>query len=368
MNSLRLMAVGDIWLHTGSDRPPFEYIAEALNDHDVLFGNLETTLSEEGIRAKKHHVLRSPPEKASFLKEAGFDILSVANNHSIDMGAQGFCNTVNALVHNGMHFVGGRTPKYPSKHVIIEENGIKLGFLGYTAGRFTVPEEVSVHKMGEEEIIDDIRSLRDLCDHIVVSLHWGAECAFYPSPQQIDTAHRLIDAGATIILGHHPHTIQAIEEYRDGLIAYSLGLFQWDPYWPHGVSNESFILSIDVAKEGVRGYNVTPIFVDDDYVPYPAEGLKKEGILELIRQVSRPVAEGKVTNRFWFEETAETYLRMNLESYSLRIRQHGIRPLMECCVWLITPFCMRCYAGLIRRRMKRRSQKAELSTSGSEEV
>ncbi|CVK34386.1 CapA family protein [Methanoculleus bourgensis] len=85
MGRLRLMAAGDIWLQTGGGRHPFGEVGHILRDKDLLFGNLETTLSKTGERARKHHVLSSPPDTARYLVDAGFDILSVANNHSTDL-------------------------------------------------------------------------------------------------------------------------------------------------------------------------------------------------------------------------------------------------------------------------------------------
>ncbi|CVK34385.1 Capsule biosynthesis protein capA (fragment) [Methanoculleus bourgensis] len=177
--------------------------------------------------------------------------------------------------------------------------------------------------------------------------------ACYPSPRQIGLAHRLIDAGATLILGHHPHTMQAVERYRGGLIAYSLGMFQFDPHWPHNLSPVGFILSVDLQKGGVIGeFEVIPIIVDDDFVPRPGEGTEGENIRAFITGISRPVAEGGITWARWFEEIAPAYMKMNLESYRYRICRDGPLPLLEMGVWLCTPFCLKCYTGLIRRSLR----------------
>jgi hypothetical protein len=356
MGSLKLNAVGDIWLRTGHNRHPFAQVDTLLHECDILFGNLETTLSDEGEPAKKHHVISVPPERAAYLKEAGFDILSVANNHTLDRGAEGFTRTLHTLDENGIAHAGGSAPGYPDSHAILERHGITVGFLAYTIGRGLSLPGASVNRLVEGQVLSDIRSLADTCDHVAVSMHWGSECVYYPSPGQIRLAHRCIDAGASLVLGHHPHTMQAIERYHGGLIAYSLGLFQWDPYWPHGISNESFILSVQLEPDSVGNYTLTPIVVDDDYVPDVAIGRQREKILAFVDDVSRPVINGEVTGRRWFEEASETYLRMNWESYRERIRRHGIVPLAECGVWLVTPFCLRCYAGLIRKRLRLKLQ------------
>jgi hypothetical protein len=352
MNTVRLIAAGDVWLQTKRDRRPFDLVRGILADKDILFANLETTLSTEGERAEKHHVIFTPPGQASYLKETGFDVVSVANNHTLDMGPTGFANTLEALAATGIAFAGGSTVRHPSADAVIERSGMRIGFLAYTIGRFALPPGTVVNKLVEEKIVADIRALKKSCDHVAVSLHWGVELVFYPSPEQVRLAHRLIDAGATLILGHHPHTIQAVERYRGGLIAYSLGMLQFDPNWPHGISHDSFVLSIDIGRNGVDGYRAIPIMVDDDFVPSPAEPADAQRILRFVSDVSAPVNEGRISNRWWFEQIAEPYMKMNLESYRLRIRQHGVLPLLECGAWLATPFCMRCYAGLIRKKLR----------------
>ncbi|MCK9277420.1 MAG: CapA family protein [Methanoculleus sp.] len=347
------MAVGDIWLQTGSNRHPFEEVRHLLEHKDLLFGNLETALSETGERARKHHVIASPPEAARYLADAGFDLLSVANNHSVDLGAEGLTNTLRTLESRGILPIGAAASPNRQEPIILEKNGIVIGFSGYTTGRTVFSGGASVNRLVEEDIIADIASLAGRCDHIAVSLHWGIEMAYYPSPGQIDLAHRLIDAGATLVLGHHSHTMQAIERYRGGLIAYSLGMFQFDPNWPHNLSQEAFILSVDLQEDGVVGeHEVIPLIVDDDFVPRPAGEPRSEEIWAFIAGISRPVAGGGMTWAEWFEEIAPVYMTMNLESYRYRIRRSGLLPLLEMGVWLCTPFCLKCYAGLARRSLR----------------
>ncbi len=353
MQSLKLMAAGDIWLQTMNGQHPFEKVLHALRDKDLLFGNLETTLSERGERAEKHHVISAPPRAAQYLLDAGFDVVSVANNHSADLGVEGFSDTLAALETRGILPLGGSMVQDRQEPVIVERKGISVGFAGYTTGRFSSAHGFTVNRLIEEDILADIAFLTGRCDHIVISLHWGTEMAYYPSPRQIRLAHRLIDAGATLILGHHPHTMQAIERYRGGLIAYSLGMFQFDPHWPHNLSREAFILSVDLWGGGVIGeHEITPLIVDDDYVPHLVEGSRGEVIRAFVDEISRPVSGGRITWARWFEEIAPAYMKMNLESYRYRIRRGGPLPFLEMGVWLCTPFCLGCYVGLARRALR----------------
>jgi poly-gamma-glutamate synthesis protein (capsule biosynthesis protein) len=353
MQKLRLIAAGDIWLKAANNQYPFEEVRHILREKDLLFGNLETTLSETGERAEKHHVISTSPDAARYLVDAGFDVMSVANNHSGDLGAEGFANTLNALESRGILAIGGSATGNRQEPVILERNGISIGFAGYTIGKLALSQDVSVNRLVEEDVFKDIASLAGRCDHIAISLHWGAEMAYYPSPQQIDLAHRLIDAGATLILGHHPHTMQAIERYRGGLIAYSLGMLQFEPRWPHNLSREAVILSVDLQNDGVVGeFGVTPLIVDDNFVPHVAEGVTGENIRDFLAGISREVTEGQITEARWFEEIAPVYMKMNFESYRYRIRHNGPLPLLEMGVWFFTPFCLKCFAGLIRRSLR----------------
>lgn len=352
-NRVRLIAAGDIWLRTEGGRHPFREVQHVLDEKDILFGNLETTLSDTGDPAEKHHVISESPEAARHLVDAGFDVLSVANNHSGDLGIEGFRNTLNALESRDILPIGGSATENRQEPVIIERNGLLIGFAGYTIGKLALSNEVSVNRLVEEDIFKDIASLKGRCDHIALSLHWGAEMAYYPSPAQIDLAHRLIDAGATLILGHHPHTMQAIERYHGGLIAYSLGMLQFEPRWPHNLSREAVVLSVDLEKDGVVGeYGVTPLLVDDNFVPHVAEGAEGENIRTFLAGISREVAEGEITEARWFEEIAPVYMRMNFESYRYRIRNNGPLPVLEMMIWFVTPFCLKCYAGLLRRALR----------------
>ena len=352
MTTLRLMAVGDISLQTRNDRHPFEKVKEVFKSKDILFGNLETVLSNKEKKAKKAVLLYSSPKNVKYLKDIDFDVLNVANNHILDLGVEGFRNTLDILNKNDLNFIGANNDKTISNHLILKRNGVKLGFLGYTLGRFKVPEGISINKLKEKKIVADIESIKDKCDFVIVSLHWGTENVFYPSPKQIDLAHNLIDHGATLILGHHPHVVQGMEEYKNGLIAYSLGNFQFDPKVSQSKTNKSVILCMDFSEEGIKSYRIIPIEIDENHQPIRLKGQTKEEVLNFISEISKRVSNGEVTNKWWFEEIAGEYLSGSMNSYVVMIRRYGVMPIVECFIWLLTPFCIRCYAGIIRRRRK----------------
>ncbi len=209
----------------------------------------------------------------------------------------------------GILAIGGSATEGRQEPVTLEKNGISIGFAGYTIGKLAISREVSVNRLVEEDIFRDIASLKGRCDHIAISLHWGTEMAYYPSPEQIDLAHRLIDAGATLILGLHSHTMQAIERYHGGLIAYSLGMFQFEPRWPHNISREAIMLSVDLEKNGDVGeYKAAPLIIDADFVPRPAEGALGMEILDSSTRSRGRSPKGQVTRARWFEEIAPVYM------------------------------------------------------------
>ena len=347
MNAVRLIAVGDISLQTRNNSHPFQNVKRVFESKDILFGNLETVLSAQGKKAEKAVLLYSPPEKVKYLKDVGFDVLNIANNHILDLGIEGFKNTLDTLSENNLTFIGANAGEYVPTYTILEREGIKFGFLGYT-GNYLLYRNIPLNRLKGKRIIADIEVARSKCDLIIVSLHWGTENVFYPSPKQIDLAHNLIDHGATLVLGHHPHIIQGIEKYQNGLIAYSLGNFQFNPEVSQSKTNNSIILSLDFNKDKLVDYNVIPIVIDEDFLPCIVEGQDEDRLLHFISEISQPIRNGGVTNKWWFEQIANEYLSGNLRSYTLRIRRHGIKPLLECALWLITPFCIRCYAGIVR--------------------
>ncbi len=353
MSKVRLLAVGDISLQTRNNKHPFENAKNILKGKDILFGNLETVLSNRGKVAEKAVVLYTSPDKVVWLKDAGFDILSIANNHIMDLGVEGFNETLDVLNQNNLNFIGCSNHKFNQSYAVIEVNNTTIGFLGYYEGGFNTPQNgVLVNGMNEDDIIKDIRNLKSQCDAIIISLHWGIENVFYPSPKQIDFAHKLIDSGATIIMGHHPHVIQGIEKYKEGLIAYSLGNFQFDPSISYSPNNQSFILSIELTKEGLEDYDIIPVKIDDDLVPYVPAEEEQEEIRQFVSEISQHINNGTITWRWWFEQIAGEYLSGNMKSCIIRMKKYGVTHLLQCLIWLVSPFCIRCYCGLIRKRIK----------------
>lgn len=349
MDVVKICAVGDIALQTRNNRPPFRNIGNIFNNSDIIFGNLETVLSSHGALAEKAVVLHSHPEKIEWLKEAGFNIVNIANNHILDLGQEGFNSTLDVLHQNEIEFIGGKNGKHTTAKAIIETKNISIGFLGYFGPTTRSLNDATINGIVEDEIVRDMENLKLQCDCIVVSLHWGAENIFYPSPKQIELAHKLIDRGARIILGHHPHVIQGIEEYNDGLIAYSLGNFQFNPDLSQSPTNQSLILELTLDNTGVIDYRIFPIIIDDEFVPNIPEEEEQEKIRQFVIHISNIITNGKITWGWWFEQVGQEYISGNLKSWIRRIKSYGPKHLLQCVVWLISPFTICCYYGIIRK-------------------
>ncbi|WP_169311885.1 CapA family protein [Gracilinema caldarium] len=244
---LTLAVVGDIMLSRTVDKViqreswqvPFSLVPESIKTADIAFANLECPASFRGkpYPGKPEEVtFRANPASLFGLNYAGFDVVSLANNHTNDYGPFALLDTIASLNQLGIASCGAGTSKHEArKPVILERNGIRLAFLAYAEPIWSVveaedgpPEKAGVAVLREADIIADIQQATKLADGVLVSLHWGEE--FHQVPRESDRAlaRRLIDAGALAILGHHPHVLQGAEWYRQGIILYSMGNFIFD--------------------------------------------------------------------------------------------------------------------------------------------
>ncbi|MCD6217147.1 CapA family protein [bacterium] len=270
---IRFMAVGDIMLGRGVGNRIRKYgtgwlcekTSSVLHNADVLFGNLESPLTTRYSPTHTENVFMGNPKMAKELTSIGFNVLSVANNHAFDQGRTGLQHTLNHLKDAGIIAVGGGIGNdEPYKAKVMEKNGVKIAFIG---AQNVISTSLDIAKAGIAQLdvyhqIKEIKSVRSNVDFIVVSLHWGGEYVNTASDKQKETAHRLIDAGADIIIGHHPHVLQGIERYNGGLIAYSLGNFAFDQR--DEKTKRSVILVVDLAKDcAINNPKVVPIAIID---------------------------------------------------------------------------------------------------------
>ncbi|MCJ8312875.1 MAG: CapA family protein [Saccharospirillaceae bacterium] len=279
--TIKLGFVGDIFLG-GSAKPileakgydyPFENVQPILDDSDILFGNLEGPLTNyDEIYIEKTYLFKSDPIKvSSVLKQTGFDIVSLANNHALDYGLQGMLDTKEVLDSQSVYYIGVGHDNYAARRaIVIEEQGIKVGYLAYNN---TYPKEfwATQEKFGvaygkQSEFIEDIQNLTTVSDIKVITFHWGREGETNLRDYQIEFAHAAIDAGADIVVGHHPHILQSVEKYKNGLILYSIGNFTFGTYGK--LAQTSGIFNVEVSKHAVKKLEITGIDVFNQRVHF----------------------------------------------------------------------------------------------------
>jgi poly-gamma-glutamate capsule biosynthesis protein CapA/YwtB (metallophosphatase superfamily) len=277
---------------------PFEQMAPLLNNADLTFGNLETSLSNRGTPIPGKGIwFRCDPAAAKALKEAGYDVLSIANNHILDYDSPALLDTLEALHEQGIDPVGGGKDLEEAVQPVIKDvKGQKIAFIAATemADIFwsyqyprtfeAKPDLPGVQKFDADELVNTVSSLRDQVDIIVVSLHWGTEYSDYPEVYQKETAHRLVDAGAKLVIGHHPHCLQGVEMYKGSFIAYSLGNFVFDkqrrPKCWETVLVKTFFQGNDLQK-----VELYPVMIADEQ-PRPAAGDDAVRILQKMKKLS----------------------------------------------------------------------------------
>jgi poly-gamma-glutamate synthesis protein (capsule biosynthesis protein) len=278
--SLKIYAVGDIMLgeqplcnnfgvssvikRRGTDYL-FDNVRSLFNDGDIVFGNLECSImSEDSANGQEPKFFCAEPNVIEGLKNANFNVLSVANNHIMENTDVLFWNTVQLLRGNSIHPVG-----IANEIEIIDVKGYKIAFLAYSFIEDDIPNSGYNKIYSEEPILRDMQRIRSDVDLIIISLHWGYEYVPYPSPDQIRIGRKLVDAGADIILGGHPHVTQSYEIYKNRPIFYSLGNFIFDhTYIP--TTQESFIaeITLDDSSLDLVNVNIIPVVADEsDYQP-----------------------------------------------------------------------------------------------------
>ncbi len=244
---------------------PFAKIAPTLQDADITFVNLESQLADLGGETQSptsEFRFAGPPEAARSLKNAGIDIVSVANNHMWDYGKSRLFETLDSLAAEGVNFVGAnKVPDEKHKPAIYEMRNKKIAFLAMTTllngyENAGAPEYVSFNS--KNEIIVEINKIKDSVDWIFVSIHTGTEYKLTPNSDIVTLSHDLIDAGADVILGHHPHVPQPIETYKEKPIFYSSGNFAfWQPFsfW----TQHSYLTRFTLKEPHKVEYSIVPV-------------------------------------------------------------------------------------------------------------
>ena len=228
--------------------------SELLKKSDINFANLEGTASDQGVDRKNLYSFRMDPEIVPVLKSAGINILSVANNHVADWGRDAYIDTLARLKENEISYTGGGNNKTEAETpVIIEKYGMKIGFLGFSDKgpdyMKASMDQAGILSASDPNFEQIIRNATKQVDYLIVSFHFGEEYQVKHNPRQEYLAHKAIDAGAKIVVGHHPHVTEDTEVYKNGFIAYSLGNFIFDQSWS-APTMQGMFLQIKLNRDG----------------------------------------------------------------------------------------------------------------------
>ncbi|MEK7510248.1 MAG: CapA family protein [Patescibacteria group bacterium] len=277
-----LLFGGDIMLDRGVEwaikknggdwRWPFLKIADTLHGADLVFGNLESQISDKGRNVGSRYSFRADPKSMEGLVYAGFDVVSVANNHSFDYTKEAFEDSLLRIKEAGIAYTGGGFSSQEAYFPAIREvKGIRVGFLGYTnsgSASWSVKENQAGIVWTDwntlEQLERDIQQAKRNVDILVVSLHGGEEYAKEPNEFQKAFAKTAIDAGANLIIGHHPHVVQPLEQYQQGWIAYSLGNFVFDQYFSQETMRGAMLKAI-VEKKTIKEVSLVKTKLNPSY-------------------------------------------------------------------------------------------------------
>lgn len=244
---------------------PFVAVASVTAGADLTFGNLESVVSDRGSPQGCTYCFRADPRALIGLLDAGFDVLSVANNHAWDYGPDAFTDSLSRLPIAGISPVGGGTNATAARTpVVLRAGKARVAYVAYTnllpASACTTDTHAGVSCYRADAMREDIAAARQAADIVVVSFHAGDEYAPHNATQE-RIYHDAIDAGANLVIGHHPHVVQDIEQYHGGWIAYSLGNFIFDQTWSpetmHGLLVDVTIKDTTIVNLATRSVDIS---------------------------------------------------------------------------------------------------------------
>jgi len=359
-------AVGDITLARYVEKRikdispdyPFKKMKDFLNRKDILFGNLETPFSsskpDKPLREKIINFCVDPAVGEG-LKYAGFDVLSLANNHAMDYGPSPMMETVKILNDMGIKTVGcGEDITEARKPAVLERKGLSLAFLAYASlDELTNASdtEPGTSPLLMENVEEDIEDIKDMVDYIIVSVHKGHEFIYYPHPEHQKRMREIVDLGADIVLGHHPHFPQGFEAYKNKLIFYSLSKFVFDEPYPNrfesslfkGLRGKIFGVDIRVSKEQIVDFEIVPLVMSNEFQTSLQEGERKSESLEFMRRLSLPLAGGDLEKAFY--RGGRDYLIAQMLAFFHLMRIKGLKTIYHLLRWIVREDTIRMIVG-----------------------
>lgn len=324
---LTMLLVGDVFVQRDDPPSVFKHVGQLLRDGDFTFGNLEGSTADSGAPwSVKETNWKADARQVQALAAAGFDAVTVANNHMLDFGYPALLETIGHLDRLGIrHTGGGRNFAEAHQPAIVEKDGCRIALLGYTsvfipewaAGKdhpglavmrartsyeapsrvFEVPGtppivRTRLHEEDREQLTADIKAAREQADIVVCAFHWGVSRGFMKIAEyQTELGRHAIDVGADIVFGHHPHVIQGIEVYRGKAIFYSLGNFTFAQHnLKKGHEAESLIVRCTIADRKIVAVEYLPAEIDGEINPQALDLKAGAHVVEMVAQRSAAFA------------------------------------------------------------------------------
>ncbi|MHA7962632.1 CapA family protein [Paenibacillus sp. CAU 1782] len=271
---------------------PYRQALLYLSEPDIMAGNLEMPVTKRGTPIQNQpYVYKGSPDALPALRDAGFDVLSLATNHAMDQGVEGLLDTIKHLDEAGLGHMGtGNNDKEAFAPHIIETKGIKVAYIGLSHVIPLSSLKADRNTPGIAETYDTtrataaIKSAKEAADIVVVMVHWGKDGMDKPVDSQKSLAKAYIDAGADLIVGSHPHVLQGFEMYKGKWIAYSLGNFVFTAY-PKDQLAETGVLDALCSKDGECSLTFNPMKVTVGQ-PTPMTGEEAETLLRRLTSIS----------------------------------------------------------------------------------
>ncbi|MCM1334208.1 MAG: CapA family protein [Bacteroides sp.] len=276
---------------------PFEDVAPYFRAADLAFVNLETSVSTRGESEKPEGFgFRTDPAYLAVYREAGIDLVSLANNHTRDYGNEAFADTILHLGESGIDQVGaGASLGEAARLAVYDLNGIRVGFtacnmINMNPTWYAAEDRAGLCCVDLADCADYLGRIAEYdreCDVLFVSVHWGIEYVNLMTEEQRTFARLLCDNGADVILGSHPHVLQPIERYGESVIFYSLGNFLF--YKMDDEAGKTALFEIEIDRNGFIGGTIRPVFIQycKSNLLSTADPMYTE-ILTLVRTISEP--------------------------------------------------------------------------------
>jgi poly-gamma-glutamate synthesis protein (capsule biosynthesis protein) len=295
--------VGEIAAQSGDPSLPLRPMQERLAAADITVGNLESTLSRAGSPTQGDDSFAAPPQVRSGLRDAGFDVLGLANNHLGDFGDQALVETVRLLADAGFATFGaGATLADARRPAIVERDGVRFAMVGFNAigetpeagpgqpGADSVSMPPRTGPLDRAELDSFLRRVRRLerrVDVVVVMPHWGTQYTNVPEPVQWDVAADLVEAGADLVVGGHPHWVQGAAMIGDRLVVHSLGNFVFDMDFMDQ-TQVGVLLELTYWGADLKAADFAPYRMDGTFAPRVESHADGRSTLELMWQTSGP--------------------------------------------------------------------------------